>query len=282
MVGNLTSTTAMFDADGYTGLESHFGVGGVWGGDAGHQLDGVVYQYQDTEWTADANYQGNPRVISIETADNAPQTVEAIVGWTAAQAEAIARIIAWACTTHNIPPVLVPDSKPGRRGIAYHRQGCEHSDGLGSHPGWLVAGGERWSTVLGKGCPGPTRVTQLSAVVIPRVVELMNGDDMELSDQITLTAAAAAAIGGTYKAGDKVSLYYVLQWSPLVRRSAREAAQRDAAMAARLDSLTKAVTALAANSPAAIQQAFAQGLADFNAALAKIDVTITTDNDSTP
>jgi hypothetical protein len=205
MVGNLVSTDAMFHENGWGGTESHFGIGGRWGADVAKGYDGRVFEWQDCRFTADANYQGNPRVISIETADNAPNLVENIQAWDSAQLTAIVKLVAWLCshaahascptswtcrqgvawagTTVAIPPVLVADSKPGRRGIAYHRQGCEHSDGIGSHPGWLVAGGERWSTSLGKGCPGPTRIAQLQQTVIPRVQDLMRGNaDMPLTN----------------------------------------------------------------------------------------------------
>lgn len=169
MVGYLTSTDAMFRRGGWSGTESHFGVGGKWGGDVAKDYDGEVFQWQDTGWRADANLDGNPRIISIETADNAPNLVRDIQPWTPKQLDAIVKIIVWACKTHDIPAVLIPDSKPGRRGIGYHRQGCEHSSGVGKVPGFLVAGGERWSSSLGKECPGPQRIAQIKAIIIPRV-----------------------------------------------------------------------------------------------------------------
>lgn len=173
MVGYLSSTDAMFRRGGWSGTESHFGVGGKWGGDEARNLDGVVYQWQDTGWTADANLDGNRRIISIETADNAPGLAKDIQDWTPKQLDAIARIVAWACRTHDIPPVLIPDSKPGRRGIGYHRQGCEHSLGPGKVPGFLVVGGERWSNAKGKECPGPRRIAQIKTIIIPRVQALL-------------------------------------------------------------------------------------------------------------
>jgi hypothetical protein len=56
--------------------------------------------------------------------------------------------------------------------------------------------------------------------------------------EITLTEAAAAAIGGDVKAGQKVSAQYLLQWSPLVRRTARDDEARDKALAAQIAHLT--------------------------------------------
>lgn len=200
MVGFLSSTDDMFHKNGWGGTESHFGVGGKWGPDKAKGWDGKIFQWQDTAYTADANFQGNPRVISIETADNAPKFVEDIEPLTDRQIDSIVDIMVWACTTYDIPPALVPDSKPGRRGIAYHRQGCEHSDGLGSHEGWLVPGGERWSTSLGKGCPSPARIKQLKTIIIPRVQARLNGDDMsaedvrQIKDAIPTTAEIAKAL----------------------------------------------------------------------------------------
>lgn len=165
MVGYLYSTDSMFKSGGYTGTESHFGVGGRWGSDATHGLDGVVYQWQDTVYSADANLDGWYRCISIETADNAPQSADDILPWTSKQVESIAQCVAWCCDRYNIPPTLVVDSKPGRRGVAYHRQGIDP---------WRVSGGELWSGSRGKECPADARISQLSSVVLPRVRAILN------------------------------------------------------------------------------------------------------------
>jgi hypothetical protein len=175
MVGSLVSTYNYFKQEGYTGPESHFGVGGIWGADAAPGNDGVVWQFQDLDYQADANLDGNWHVISIETADNAPSQEADILEWTPKQCESIAQLIAWLCKKYNIPATLIPDTKPGRRGIGYHRQGCEHSDGLGSHPGWLVSGGERWSSAIGKGCPATRRIAQVTSTIIPRVQAILSG-----------------------------------------------------------------------------------------------------------
>lgn len=173
MVGNLTGTDNMFAKNGWSGTESHFGVGGPWGDDK----DGVIYQWNDTKWRSDANLEANDRAISIETGDNAPKFTKDVKPWTEKQLDAIVDIVAWACLTHDIPAVLVPDSKPTRRGIAFHQQGCEHSDGIGSHPDFLVAGGERWSTSLGKECPTAARIEQVKKIIVPRVAARLRGED---------------------------------------------------------------------------------------------------------
>lgn len=161
MVGSLAGTDNYFRANGYGGTESHFGVGG----------DGTIYQWQDLDYTADANYQGSRRIISIETADIGPEfpkwntsDPQAVPFWTPKQTEAIAKIIAYCCKLYMIPCVLIPDSKPSRRGIGYHRQGV---------PGYMVEGGEQWSLARGKVCPGDNRISQIPTV-IERAQQLLN------------------------------------------------------------------------------------------------------------
>jgi hypothetical protein len=171
MVGYLTSTLSMFEQGGFTGTESHFGVGGIWGGDKTRELDGVAYQFQDTDFTADANFEGSWHIISIETADNAPDKPEDILPWTHKQEMKIVELIVELCKMYNIPPVLIPDTKPGRRGLAYHYQGV---------PPNLVAGGERWSKA-GHVCPGPVRVEQFKNRIIPEVQARLQEHDMPLS-----------------------------------------------------------------------------------------------------
>lgn len=191
MDGYLKSTERMFDQGGFTGLESHYGIGGAWGPDAEAKLDGVVYQFQDRDHTADANLDGNPYVISIETGDNAPKSAAQIAGWTRLQLDSLVDLIAWECslaahakcppnfkchqgTMWNgvrvaIPPVLIPDTKRANRGLAVHRQGVPASGGPGSRPGYLAKGGVQWSTAVGKACPGDARIKQFTTMVIPRV-----------------------------------------------------------------------------------------------------------------
>lgn len=155
MVGSLAGTSAMFHQNGYGGTESHFGVGG----------DGTVRQWQDTDFVAEANLNGNHRLISIETADYGEPMFgkwntsgDNVPPWTDAQMRAIAEITARCCQAYNIPIELIPDSRPNRRGVGYHRQGCDPV---------RVSGGELWSSARGKVCPGARRIAQ-----IPRVIEM--------------------------------------------------------------------------------------------------------------
>lgn len=198
MVGHLTGTDEMFRRGGYSGTESHFGIGGRWGPDGPAGLDGVIYGWQDIDHQADANLDGNPRVISIETADNFPKAASDIAEWTPAQVLSLAALLAWLCSPEahagcpvgwscraGIPLALVPDSRPGRRGVAYHQQGIDPV---------RVSGGELWSSARGKECPGPVRIRQLTAQVIPlaRALRIDTGDKMTPQELKDLAAAVAA------------------------------------------------------------------------------------------
>lgn len=182
MVGYVTSTDRFFrevNGEGYAGTESHYGIGGKWGPDLGGGLDGKIWQWQDRTFEADANLNGRGRVISVETADNAERPIQP---WTAPQLDALVRLISWECSpaAHTqcpeswlchqvgIPKTIIPDTKQGRRGVGYHKQGCDP---------YRVAGGELWSTAYGKDCPTQARIDQLAGVVVPRV---QTGEELDM------------------------------------------------------------------------------------------------------
>ncbi len=125
----------------------------------------------NTDFVAEANLNGNWHLISIETADvglgfPAWNTNSANVpAWTVAQVESIAKLVAWCCLTYDIPCAVIPDSRPGRRGVGWHRQGIDP---------YRVSGGETWSNARGKVCPGDRRVAQIPQVVA-RANEIMQG-----------------------------------------------------------------------------------------------------------
>ena len=181
MVGSLVGTDGYFkvgNGAGYGGTESHFGVG----------PDGTIYQWQDTDFQADANGNGNHHIISSENADTgAPFPAwggSNVPAFTPQQVEANARIAAWLNDVHGIPLDLIPDAKPGRRGIGWHRQGV---------PGYMAAGAEKWSSAPGKVCPGDRRIAQAPAIST-RAKQIRSGalatptvqedDTMALTDRI--------------------------------------------------------------------------------------------------
>ena len=138
---------------------SHLLVDGKW---SSADVDGRITQCGDTAYRAAANLNGNPYIISVETADNAARP---IAPWTPAQEAAIISIMVWAHRAHGIPLVLVPDSKRGRRGIAYHKLGCDP---------FRAAGADLWSSAYGKDCPTDARYSRIPAL-IARAVAIVNG-----------------------------------------------------------------------------------------------------------
>lgn len=179
MVGSLAGTSSMFHANGYGGTESHFGVGES-------KAQGVK-QWQDVNYQADANLNGGHRVTSIETADYGgvfgkwnTNDASKVPAWTADQLDMLVALTVWYCkkSTHancpstwkchqsGVPCVLIPDTKPGRRGIGFHRQGCKPN---------VVEGGELWSSAYGKVCPAAKREAQLKTIIIPRAQKILAG-----------------------------------------------------------------------------------------------------------
>lgn len=121
--------------------------------------DGRIGQSRDTKYRSAANLEGNHRVIAIENEDGAKD-----IPLTDKQIDACAKILAWAHKTHGVPLQLCPNSKPGSRGLAYHRQGVDGNFGGYRYPG-RVAGGEKWSTSFGKVCPRDKRIAQLPEIL---------------------------------------------------------------------------------------------------------------------
>lgn len=147
--------------------------------------DGTIDQSRDTAYRSAANLDGNHRIIAIENEDHGPGfpkwSGSDVPPLTDAQVEACARILVWAHEEHGVPLQLCPDSRPGSRGLAYHRQGVD-----GNFEGHRFAGrrtgGEKWSKAFGKVCPGDRRIIQLP-LILARAKEIVEGDDMPLSDE---------------------------------------------------------------------------------------------------
>lgn len=153
---------------------------------------GTITQSRDTLYQSAANLNGNHRVIAIENEDFGPEygpwSGSDVPAFTAAQCEAIARVCVWAHQVHGVPLELCPDSRPGSRGIGYHRQGID-GNWAGFAYGGRIDGGEVWTKSPGKVCPGDRRITQLINVIIPRarvLAGLQEDDDMQLNDQFPI------------------------------------------------------------------------------------------------
>jgi hypothetical protein len=182
MVGSLWGTDAYFRRG--SGVNSHFGVG----------YDGTIVQWVDTRYRSGANYNGNWHIVSVETADVGTgfpawdlNDGSQVPAWTDAQVEANAAIATWVHETHGIPPVPIPDSKVGRRGVGWHRLGVDPD---------RVAGGELWSSHYGKVCPGSRRLAQI-AEVCARAAGSYEEDPLATYTEDDLTRIIQNAVAGT-------------------------------------------------------------------------------------
>ncbi len=175
MVGYLRGTDSLFRRQGYTGTESHFGVGGPWDGSA---LDGAVWQWQSIAYQADAQNAGNAYATSIETSDGG----DPLRAWSTKQLNALVGIGLWWCRQTGAPARLV--SSTSQSGLGYHAQ----------FKAWAPDG---------RTCPGRTRIAQLINVVIPRIAAGLGedpppkGDDMPLN-QDDLNRIAATVWGSRF------------------------------------------------------------------------------------
>lgn len=214
MVGSLDGTDNYFRTSA-AGTNSHFGVGG----------DGTIYQWVDTAYRSGANFNGNYHIISAETADMGapfgPWGGSDVPAWTDAQIAALGRIAAWVNATHGIPLTQISDSRPGRRGVAYHRLGV---------PGYMVAGGEQWSTKAYKACPGDRRISQ-----VPALIQLaLTGSeefDMAVQDDIKDIVAALGAANASAQKLPVERTVLAVQWdiqAKLVKAVADLSAKIDA------------------------------------------------------
>lgn len=167
--------------------------------------NGEIWQSRDTAYRSAANYNGNHRVISVENGDHGPaygawntRDGHAVPGFTDAQMWALAKIIVWAHRTHGIPIQLCPDSRPGSRGIAYHRQGCDSPNNFAGYAyKGRVSGGEVWSTSVGKVCPGDRRIKQLIEIIIPRAKQLAAGGPLKEDDEMASWLDEPSGVGYT-------------------------------------------------------------------------------------
>lgn len=113
------------------GVESHFYV----------KYNGVVEQYRDTAYQADANMDANDFAISIESQGLADGK------WTDAQIASIEKLLLWIHTTHSVP-LSVVQTWDGS-GVGYHTLFESHWDKRNAS------------------CPGPNRIIQFNQILVP-------------------------------------------------------------------------------------------------------------------
>jgi N-acetylmuramoyl-L-alanine amidase len=129
-----------------SGNSSHFVV----------DVDGAIYQVNDTEIESGAQILGNPYSIAVENAGNENTPL------TAAQVAANARILAKAHLVHGVP--LQSTGRVGTRGLGHHSMGAES--------------GVNWGHSQ---CPGSIIKAQ-KPLILAQAVAIVNGggSDVEL------------------------------------------------------------------------------------------------------
>ena len=141
--------------------------------------DGSVEQYVNTDRRSSAVLNGNHDAISVETQDKGGPFPEwsgsNVPAWTKEQVRALAEIAVWCHRHHDVPLHRLYSSRPGRKGVGWHRLGIN-----GNFPrrGLLrgrVPGGELWSETFGKSCPGDRRIRQVVAEVLPMARRIERG-----------------------------------------------------------------------------------------------------------
>lgn len=138
--GNVQSLYNYFNGPS-GGIESHFHI----------RKDGVVEQYRDTGWEADANLKANSFVeggvrkgfVSIETQGHEKGE------WNGRQMAEIKKLLTWLSETHDFPLRKCPG--PFKSGVGYH----------------ILFGAPGPWTPVAKSCPGPDRIKQFNDVIIP-------------------------------------------------------------------------------------------------------------------
>lgn len=228
--------------------------------------DGTIDQSRDTAYRSAANLDGNHRVIAIENEDMGPDfgpwpDDDMAPPLTPAQIESNAQILAWAHKTHGVPLQLCPDSRPGSRGLAYHRQGID-GNWSGYRFGGRVSGGEVWTESRGKVCPTDSRIAQRPAI-LARAIEIVNGED----DDMPSLTDFAEAVWDHKKA---LTRTFAAVWNQKIGSSGKSGGTLLLETAAKTDVLLDAVkkipgvdtTALAAQLTEAVAKANAEAIVD--------------------
>lgn len=125
---------------------------------------GVIEEYVPSDLIAWCQGQGNARLLSIETQGDGKGP------FSEAQLEAIAFVIAQWQMRYGFPLRLMQSSSKAEKGIGWHRLGVPPSRWV-SGVGWLLKGNEKWSSAVGKICPGDARIAQMPEIV-RRVTEI--------------------------------------------------------------------------------------------------------------
>jgi len=181
MVGYLLSTEKMFKRDGFSGVESTFGLGGQFDPKG---YDGVLFQWQQMSRQADAQGAGNAFLNSVECSDGGdpdrPLSINQIE-------TSIDLGVEWCRETGR--PAREMDF-PGDVGFGYHSLFKEFNPNNHS-------------------CPNPTRIKQLRREIWPEIALRLRGTGVDPKPRPTPTPPPATVApkfplptGGYFHYGD--------------------------------------------------------------------------------
>lgn len=122
--------------------------------------DGSATKFLPSDRQGIANYKADPFGLSIETADEGWPVPGPASGFTPAQAETIARIVAYETELWDIP-IETPATWNG--------------EGVGAHTDPF--GYPHWTKYDGKPCPGTQKKYEIRELIMPRAREIREGDD---------------------------------------------------------------------------------------------------------
>jgi hypothetical protein len=132
--------------------------------------DGIVEQYVDTDYRAEADLEGNDASISVETQGAYPGGIANTEPWTPEQLVAIAKLFAWLVKTHGIAAKMATSSQrdSSSHGLSWHRLGIDGA--FPPLPSILAGriqrgGGMRYSYSRGKACPGNAKIEQIPGIL---------------------------------------------------------------------------------------------------------------------
>ena len=197
--------------------------------------------------------------------------------WTDNQVESAAIILAHLHTTESVPLQDMVNSLAGSRGLGVHRYGIDP---------WRVPGGEVWSSVRGKLCPGDAKLRQIP-LIIARAEQLVNGDDdmptlQEIHDAVWFGTSGATLIPNPRLGRGEWA--YTLLGSLEGRLASGEVALPGVAqLQGQVAGLTEALRQIAASPGQAVDMAAVQAAAQAGAeagvakAIESIDVNVNVD-----
>jgi hypothetical protein len=149
---------------------------------------GPAIQYIDMDLQCWSTGAGNASLVAFESEGGLGSTAQVNAEpWTENQLDWAARILRYLHDTEGVPLRVMASSAAGERGFGTHRLGV---------PGYMAAGGEKWSSSAGKLCPGDAKHAQRFEIVRRAGGITLEDDDMFTEEDRQLLRITAQQLGG--------------------------------------------------------------------------------------